>query len=125
MGAQLIGGTIAAILLRGFFGPVAGLGATTPAAGVFQALGMEILLTAALMFVITAVATDTKAVGQLAAIMIGATVVVNAAWGGPVSRASMNPAGSVAPALAAAVWTDYWIYWVGPIVRAALGSAHP
>lgn len=121
--AQLVGGTVAAMLLRLFFGPVAGLGATMPAAGVFQALGMEILLTAALMFVIMAVATDTKAVGQLAAIMIGAVVGVNAAWGGPVSGASMNPARSFAPALAAAVWSSHWIYWAGPLVGATLGAA--
>ncbi len=121
-GAQLAGGTAAALMLRIFFGPVASLGATLPKGGALQALGLEILLTAALMFVITAVATDTKAVGQLAAIMIGATVAVNAAWGGPISGASMNPARSLGPALMAAAWADHWIYWLGPLLGAALGA---
>ena len=46
-----------------------------------QGLGVEVLLTAVLMFVITSVATDTRAVGQLAAIAIGGTVALDAALG--------------------------------------------
>lgn len=121
-GAQIVGGVAASVCLRLLFGPVAGLGATVPSGAWGQSLGLEILLTAALMFVITAVATDTKAVGQLAAIMIGATVGVNALWGGPISGASMNPARSLAPALVASVWTGHWLYWLGPVVGAALGA---
>jgi aquaporin NIP len=51
----------------------------------------ELILTALLIFVIMAVATDTRAVGAAAAIAIGATVGLNALFGGPVSGASMNP----------------------------------
>ena len=47
-----------------------------------QSLGLEILLTAVLMFVITAVATDAQAAGQLAALAIGATVALDALWAG-------------------------------------------
>ncbi len=74
------------------------------------------------MFVIIAVATDTRAAGQLAALAIGATVALDALWGGPLSGASMNPARSFGPALIAGVWQDQWVYWVGPLIGAALGA---
>jgi len=49
----------------------------------WQALGVEVLLTAALMFVITAMATDTRAAGHSAALAIGGAVALNSLWGGP------------------------------------------
>ena len=84
---------------------------------------MEVLLSAVLMFVITAVATDSRAVGELAAVAIGATVALDALWGGPVSGASMNPARSFGPALVAGVWRAHWVYWLGPLAGALLGAA--
>ena len=74
------------------------------------------------MFVIIAVATDTRAVGSGAAIAIGATVGLDALFGGPVTGASMNPARSFGPALAAGEWQDFWIYVLGPLAGAALGA---
>ena len=82
-----------------------------------SALLYEALLTAFLMFVIMAVATDTRAVGAAAAIAIGGTVGLDAIFGGPVTGASMNPARSFGPALAAGEWGDLWIYVVGPARR--------
>ena len=52
------------------------------------------------MFVIMSVATDTRAVGEAAAIAIGGTVGLDAMFGGPISGASMNPARSLGPAIA-------------------------
>jgi len=122
VGAQLLGAVAGALTLQTLFGSVANLGATLPAGSALQALGLEILLSAVLMFVIIAVATDTRAAGQLAALAIGATVALDALWGGPISGASMNPARSFGPALAAGIWRDQWVYWIGPIVGAALGA---
>jgi len=79
-------------------------------------------MTAFLMFVIMAVATDTRAVGAAAAIAIGGTVGLDALFGGPVTGASMNPARSLGPALVASEWQDQWIYVVGPVAGAALGA---
>ena len=73
-------------------GTPADLGATVPSVGVWSALTYEIALTAILMFVITAVATDTRAVGAAAAIAIGGTVALDSLFGGGVTGASMNPA---------------------------------
>jgi aquaporin NIP len=123
IGSQFVGATAAAVTLLALFGNRAGLGSTTPQGGTIQSLLLEMLLTAALMFVITAVATDTRAVGELAAIAIGFTVATNALWGGPISGASMNPARSLGPALVSGTWVDQWIYFVGPMVGATLGAA--
>ena len=119
---QFMGALFGAFTLLLLFGPTADLGATTPLGDPVQALLLEILLTAALMFVITAVATDTRAVGELAALAIGATVAVNAMWAGPITGASMNPARSLGPALVAGVWTYQWLYVIGPLIGAALGA---
>ncbi|GIW05622.1 MAG: aquaporin [Dehalococcoidia bacterium] len=120
--AQLAGATIGAVLLRLTVGDYAGLGATVPSGTAVQAFVLEVALTFILMFVITAVATDTRAVGHAAAIAIGGTVALAALFGGPISGASMNPARSLGPALAGGVWTDSWIYVVGPALGAMLGA---
>jgi aquaporin NIP len=121
--AQLAGAMAGALLLLAVWtGKPAQLGATVPSIGTGSALLYEIVLTAFLMFVITAVATDTRAVGAAAAIAIGGTVGLDALFGGPVTGASMNPARSFGPALAAGEWESFWIYVVGPVVGAALGA---
>lgn len=120
--AQLAGAVLAAWTLYGMFGNQAMLGATAPAGSAWQSLGLEVLLSGVLMFVITAVATDAEAAGSLAAIAIGGTVALDALWGGPISGASMNPARSFGPALVAGAWEAHWVYWVGPLVGAALGA---
>jgi MIP family channel proteins len=121
--AQLTGATLAAVaLLAVWTDKPADLGATVPSVGVGSAFLYEFLLTAFLMFVITAVATDTRAVGAAAAIAIGGTVALDAAFGGPVTGASMNPARSFGPALAAGQWTDFWIYVTAPVLGAIAGA---
>jgi aquaporin NIP len=121
--AQVAGATAGALLLLAVWtDKPARLGATTPSVATGSALVYELVLTAFLMFVIMAVATDTRAVGAAAAIAIGGTVGLDALFGGPVTGASMNPARSFGPALAAGEWRAFWVYLVGPIVGAALGA---
>ena len=121
--AQLGGAALGALLLLAVWPAApANLGATAPSIGAGGALVYELVLTAALMFVIMAVATDTRAVGAGAAIAIGGTVALDALFGGPVTGASMNPARSFGPALASGTWQDFWIYVVGPVAGAALGA---
>jgi MIP family channel proteins len=123
IGAQVAGATSGALLLLAVWtDKPAHLGATTPTVGSGSALVYEIVLTAFLMFVIMAVATDTRAVGAAAAIAIGATVGLDALFGGPVTGASMNPARSFGPALASGEWSDFWIYVAGPLIGAAAGA---
>jgi len=119
--AQLLGGVAASVLLRVMFGDTARLGATLPVGTAGRSLVLEIVLTFLLMFVITSVATDDRAVGQAAALAIGGTVGLEALFAGPISGASMNPARSLAPALVSWTWADQWLYVVGPAAGAVAG----
>jgi MIP family channel proteins len=119
--AQLLGGITASLLLRTMFGDTANLGATLPRGSARQSLVLEAVLTFLLMFVITSVATDVRAVGQAAAIAIGGTIGLEALFAGPISGASMNPARSLAPALVSWTWTDQWLYVLGPAIGAMAG----
>ena len=120
--AQVLGAVAAAGVLRALFGLVAGMGGHVPSGSAAQSFGLEIVLTFFLVFVIMAVATDRRAVGQGAALAIGATVLVGVLIGGPISGGSMNPARSFGPALVGWTWTDHWVYWAGPLVGATLGG---
>lgn len=121
--AQVIGAVAGALVLFAVWpDQPAQLGATIPSVGIGSAFVYETILTAILMFVIIAVATDTRAVGAAAAIAIGGTVGLDALFGGPVTGASMNPARSLGPALAAWEWTDFWIYLTAPVLGAAIGA---
>jgi aquaporin NIP len=121
--AQLAGAVAGAVTLRlAWEGTPAHLGATVPSVGVGAALVYEFAMTALLMFVIMAVATDTRAFGAAAAVAIGGTVALDALFGGGVTGASMNPARSFGPALVASEWTDFWIYVLAPVTGAIAGA---
>ena len=121
--AQLAGAVAAALLLWVVWpDKPADLGATLPSIAVGRALLLEAVMSAFLMLVILSVATDTRAVGAPAAIAIGATVGLDAIFGGPLTGASMNPARSFGPALVAGNFSDFWIYLAGPVLGAAVGA---
>jgi aquaporin NIP len=120
--AQLLGALLAAALLRGSLGDVAHIGATLPSGSQGQAFLWELVLTFFLMFVIMAVATDTRAVGEAAAIAIGGTVGLDAMFGGPISGASMNPARSLGPAVISGDLHALWLYIAAPLAGASLGA---
>lgn len=119
--AQLMGAALASVTVRVLWGDVAHLGANLPGLSDGRALLLEGLLTFVLMFVITAVATDVRAVGQAAALAIGFTVLLEVMFAGPGSGASMNPARSFGPALVSGTWSHQWIYLVGPLAGAVCG----
>jgi aquaporin NIP len=120
--AQLLGAIAAAALLRASLGDVAHVGATLPSGSQGQSFLWELVLSAFLMFVILAVATDTRAVGEAAAIAIGGTIGLDAMFGGPISGASMNPIRSIGPALVSGDLHALWLYIVAPIVGTSLGG---
>jgi len=120
--AQLVGALAAAALLRGSLGDVAHVGATLPSGSQGQSFLWELVLSAFLMFVILAVATDTRAVGEAAAIAIGGTIGLDALFGGPISGASMNPIRSLGPALVSGDLHALWLYILAPIAGTTLGG---
>jgi aquaporin NIP len=120
--AQLAGAVAAAGILRASLGDIAHVGATLPSGSQGQAFLWELILTFFLMFVIMAVATDTRAVGEAAAIAIGGTVGLDAMFGGPITGASMNPARSTGPALVSGDLHALWLYIAAPLLGAAVGA---
>jgi aquaporin NIP len=120
--AQLAGALVAALVLRGSLGDIAHVGATLPSGSDQRAFLWEGVLTFFLMFVIMSVATDTRAVGEAAAIAIGGTVGLDAMFGGPITGASMNPARSLGPAIAANEYSAVWVYLLAPLAGAAIAA---
>lgn len=119
-----VGGAFAAIAALAVLmpEPAGGYGATTTSLASFQAVGWEGVLTATLMFVIIAVATDARAVGVMAGAAIGAAVTIGAFVGGPMTGASMNPARSLAPAIFEGRLGGLWVYIAGPMIGAVLAA---
>jgi MIP family channel proteins len=119
--AQCVGAIAASILLLISLGKVANLGATLPLNGNWlQAFVLELVLTFILMFVILGSGLDRRAPIGFAGLAIGLTVGVEAAFMGPITGASMNPARSFGPALIGGIWQHQWVYWIAPILGAQL-----
>ena len=118
MPAQVAGALAAALLLRASLGDIADVGATLPAGSDAQSFLWEFVLTFFLMFVITSVATDARAVGEAAAIAIGAPCTRLR----PVSGASLYLARSIGPAVAAGELQSLWIYVTAPVCGAIAGA---
>jgi aquaporin TIP len=123
--AELLGATAAIFLLQFFYGTerlaTVGYGLTqlAPDISPFVAVGVEAVLTFFLFFVI---ATCVIQHHPQPGLYIGFTVTLCAIAGGTITGASMNPARSFAPALAANIWTHHWVYWLGPILGAILAA---
>jgi aquaporin Z len=125
--AQLVGASLAALLLLGVFGNVGHLGATLPGHGyhTWQALLLEITLTGGLVSVILGTASRAQNVGSVGALGVGGYIALAGLWSAPVSGTSMNPVRSFGPALVSGDWSAYWVYVVGPLTGAiiAVGCA--
>ncbi|KAG2315385.1 hypothetical protein Bca52824_018507 [Brassica carinata] len=116
--SQVMGSTLAAATLRLLFGLDHDVCSgkhnvfvgTLPSGSDFQSFVIEFIITFYLMFAISGVATDNRAIGELAGLAIGSTVLLNAIIAGPVSGASMNPGRSLGPAIVYNCYKGIWIY---------------
>ncbi|GAA4278969.1 MIP/aquaporin family protein [Aquimarina mytili] len=118
--AQCIGAIFASSLLLFLFPDSDFLGGTLPSIDAFKAFILELLLTYFLMVVIINVSTGSKETGTMAGIAIGGVVLLEAMFAGPVTKASMNPARSLGPALLSGHWEHQWLYFTAPIIGALL-----
>jgi aquaporin Z len=125
---QLIGATLAALILHAIINVSAMYGSNYPAKGYSAgaAFWMELILTTGLVSVILGTASGAQNVGVIGALGIGAYIALAGLWGSPISGASMNPARTFGPDLASAKFTSYWVYIAGPIAGAviAVGIAY-
>ena len=137
--AQLAGATAAALLCRMLAGSI---GADVVKAGVPQ-LGewalrfgaaskvvpvtfgagvcIEAVLTFLLVFVFLGTGVDARG-PRLGGLAIGLAVAAGILFGGPLTGAAMNPARSFGPALAAGLWKNHAVWWIGPLLGGALAG---
>ena len=119
---QLIGATLAALVLHEIIDVSAKYGSNYPSStySTGAAYGMEALLTLGLVSVILGTASGAQNIGIFGAIGVGSYVALAGLWGSPISGASMNPARTFGPDLVARTFTDYWVYVAGPLLGAAV-----
>lgn len=124
--AQLVGSSIACLLLVAATG-----GETTSPHALssgepsYGALILEIVTTFGLVYTVYATAVDPRSrdnVNIIGPLAIGLIVGANILFAGAFDGGSMNPARSFGPALVSGDWTSQWIYWVGPLLGAALAG---
>jgi MIP family channel proteins len=130
--AQLAGATFGALLLRAavpeslwkpsFLGSptVAHAGGITNA----KAVIIEAILTFFLVFAVYGTAIDDRGpFSKIAGLSIGLVLTFDILMGGPFTGAAMNPARAFGPMLASGHWTDWWVYWIGPIGGSIVAAA--
>lgn len=133
--AQVIGGTIGAGILYLIASGQAGFDVTAGFASngfgdhspggytMMAALIAEVVMT--MMFILAIMgSTDSRAPAGMAPIAIGLCLTLIHLITIPVTNTSVNPARSTAVALFAGDWaiSQLWLFWVAPIVGAALGA---
>lgn len=124
--AQLAGALIAGSVLHGLFRNHTGegvswLGANRPGGPLWQTIGMEVVLTFFLVYLILQLAERGQR-ATVVAVAVGLYVAAAVSFGGDVSGASMNPARAFGPAALAWFWSDHWVYWVAPGIGALLAA---
>lgn len=122
IGAQVVGSLAAVFLLRLMFGNIGQMAPTIPTGSRAQSFFTEMIITFFLMFVVSGVGTDTKAIGELGGLAVGSTICLIVIVFGPVSGASLNPARTLGSAIAGNQYKAIWIYMIAPPMGAILGA---
>ena len=128
--AQFAGAVIAALLLKWIF-PTGAVDATKLGAPLLNSsfgsgagVGVEIILTFFLVWVIFATAVDPRGTFKsIAGLAIGFTITLDILMGGPITGAAMNPARAFGPELVKGEWSHAWIWYVGPVIGATVAAA--
>lgn len=125
--AQLVGATAAGFCVKALFpagiydqthGGTPGLG---PTVGFAQGVFIEALLTFFLVISVFGTAVSAKA-PKIGGFGIGLTLFFDIIVGGPFTGASMNPARTFGPGLAAAFWDNHLVYWIGPLLGSGVAA---
>jgi MIP family channel proteins len=120
--AQLLGGTVAAFILRATIPDdtwrAVALGTPELARDfpVWAGMSLEAVATFFLVLVVFATAVDERgAFKAISGFGIGLTITMGILTVGPLTGAALNPARAFGPALAANHWAHHGIYWIGPL----------
>ena len=126
--SQLLGAVVASFLLRSFFSTAIwqatrlGAAQISPEINAGAAVVIEAILTFFLVTVVWGAAVDDRAARGVAGFAIGLCVTMDILMAGPLTGAAMNPARAFGPALANGVFSDHWVYWVGPLAGGGLAA---
>jgi len=122
MAAQLLGGAAAGFALAAFFGSVSG---AVPALGqgvdAMEGIALEAIMTSVLLFAVFGTAVDPRG-PKIGGLAIGLAVAVDILFGGTLTGAAMNPARWFGPALAAGAFDNWYVWWIGPFLGAAVAA---
>ena len=124
---QLVAAVAAGLALRLIFneaswGPVnLGTPAVDPAIGTVAAIAVEAVLTVLLLVAVFGTAIDRRA-PKLGGLAIGLAVAADILMGGPLTGAAMNPARWFGPAVASGTFADWYVWWIGPLLGAAVAA---
>ena len=127
--AQLIGAVLAGLVLRLFFEPYLAAATAThlgtptvaPAVGVGLAIVIEAVLTLFLVWTVFGTAVSPNA-PKVAGFGIGLIVTADTLIGGPLTGAAMNPARHFGPAVVSGYLDNWYVYWIGPFIGAAIAG---
>jgi MIP family channel proteins len=125
--AQLVGAVAAGLALRAVFPesswqPVAlGTPAVDPSIGPLGAIIVEAVMTVVLVTVVFGTAIDPRA-PKIGGLAIGLAVAADILMGGPLTGGAMNPARWFGPAVASGTFADWYVWWVGPLIGAAVAA---
>jgi aquaporin TIP len=124
---QLLAAILAMLALKLIFPAEGNLDNAVPRVAEQISLGAgvltEAILTFFLVWVVFATAADPRgAFKSVAGLAIGLTITFDILGGGPLTGAAMNPARALGPELVQGEWSDFWVYWVGPLAGGGVAA---
>jgi MIP family channel proteins len=124
---QLAAAALAALLLRWIYpeGQEGTLGAPALGPDIEQGSGLvvEAMLTFFLVWVVFATLADPRgSYTAIAGLAVGFVIAFDTLMGASLTGAAMNPARAFGPELVANVWSDAWIWYVGPLAGGAIAA---
>lgn len=125
--AQLVGAVLAGLALRVVFPEDSwqptNIGTPAIAGGisVVGAIVIEAVLTIVLLIAVFGTAIDPRG-PKIGGLAIGLAVAADILMGGPLTGAAMNPARWFGPAVASGAFDDWYVWWIGPLLGAAVAA---
>ena len=118
--SQILGSLLASYSHNFFLGNSHTFGMTINRLSKSQGFMFEVLISILLMLTIVSVASNKKLSNSIIGFSIGGIITVCSFVAGPFTGASMNPARSLGPAIAARNFDSIALYIVAPIVGASI-----
>jgi aquaporin Z len=128
IGAQLLGGLLAGVLLWLLTPRTAaaatnlGTPALAPQVGLGAGIAIEAILTFFLLFAYFGTAVDERAPRAIAGYGVGMVITMAILAAGPLTGAATNPARWLGTAIPSGFFDAGLVYWIGPMLGAVLGA---